>query len=79
MKSVGRRYTPKGELRTKAVARITVTVEVSAGVWGGDCGIDQLYRQAASDALAKVSRLIGAEGRVYDPKVVGIITEEERP
>jgi hypothetical protein len=79
MNSRGKRQTPTGIIQTKAIARIQVTVEVTAGTWGGDCGIDQLYRQAASDALAKVSRLIGHEGRVYDPKVIGILTEEVRP
>lgn len=77
MNSTGRRQTPKGELRTNCTARIQVTVTLrSTQPWGADCTVDQVYRQAASEALARVSQLIGNAGTVSDPKVLAIMTEE---
>lgn len=76
MNSTGKRMTPQGPLLTEATARIQMTVEVSvSGSWSADCTVEQVYRQAASDALAKVSRLIGKEGRVYDPKVTAVFAD----
>lgn len=59
-------------------ARIQVTVEVDVGSWGSDCQLDQIYRQAAREALAKVSRLIGSQGRVSNPKVLAVMVPESR-
>lgn len=81
MNSTNRRQTPQGELVTKATARVQVTVEFQGcgGCWGQDCTVDQVYRQAASDALARVSRLIGQEGRIVgEPKVIAVFAEELR-
>jgi hypothetical protein len=64
--------------RTKGTARIRVLVEVQAGTWGGDCPLDQVYRQASREALEKVSRLLGSEGRVLEASVTAVMTEEVR-
>lgn len=80
MKSTNRRQTPEGERVTSARATIQLTVEVSIpDRWGGDCPLDQVFRQAASEALAKVSRLLGPAARVVgEPRVTAVLTEELR-
>lgn len=68
-------------MRLIAKARIQVTVEVEAGAWGGDCSIDQLYKQAAEEGVNKVRNALQAQGCkalvLANPKVLGVITEEK--
>jgi hypothetical protein len=62
-----------------ATARIQVTVEVTAGHWGADCNLEQIYRQAAVDAVKTVERLLGSEGRIVgEPRVTAVLVEQQR-
>lgn len=67
-------------MRIRAKARVQVTIEVEASVWGDDCTIGQLYKQAASDGVTAVSKLLHQTSGatiVGHPNVIGIITEAE--
>ena len=63
----------------KAVARVQITVEVDASVWGEDCSIGQLYKQAAESGIATLYGVLNKAGCphrvVGDVKVIGVITE----
>lgn len=65
----------------KAKARVQLVVEIEPeDRWGGDCAIDQLYKQAAESALQILSAALkpGEHGKITlagEPKVIGIITE----
>lgn len=59
-------------IRTTTTARVRLTVDVSVGSWGPDCGIDQVYRQASEEAINRVRRLINDHGA----KVVGLVEVE---
>lgn len=69
----------------RATARVRVTLEVEAGVWGDTCTLRQLNEQAAESALGKLRRLLNnqdaqSDGRVTivgAPKVTGVLTNEE--
>jgi len=68
-------------IKVRAVARVQVTVEVDAALWGGDCQIEQLYRQASRDAIAQIETACQDSNkrfRLIGTKVIGVITEEER-
>ena len=62
----------------KGTARVQVTVEVYAGVWGADCTVDQIHKQASRDAVEKVKNLVNSiSARVVgEPKVTAIIVDE---
>lgn len=70
--------------QVKAIARVQVTLELYAGSWGDDCTVAQMHKQAADSALEQVHRLqTSRPGSVHfkihgEPKVVGVLTEEER-
>jgi len=70
------------EKRIQAKARVQLTVEVEESMWGLDCSIGQLYKQAAEGGVAKVRKIISDANAhskatiIGEPKVVGIITEE---
>lgn len=62
-------------------AKVRVVLEVDADRWGGDCQLDQLYKQAAESALATLrNALKQVHGvRIFgEPEVIGIITEVEK-
>jgi hypothetical protein len=63
----------------KAKARVQITVEVEVSIWGCDCTIGQLYKQAAADGVSKIQNaIIKSEysiSLVGEPSVIGIITE----
>lgn len=67
------------EKKLKAIARVQVTVEVEAGVWGEDCAISQLYKQAAEEGAQKIRSALWAvncnANIINEPKVIGVITE----
>lgn len=68
-------------MKLKAVARVQVTVELDAGIWGEDCSIDQLYRQAAASAvgdIAKACKDSNQKFRLIGTRVLGVITEEQK-
>jgi hypothetical protein len=65
-----------------ARARVQITIEVDAGVWGEDCAISQLHKQAAESGLANVQNAL-AKSQVQhaiigEPRVVGVLTEREK-
>jgi hypothetical protein len=66
------------ENKVVAIARVQVTVEVKASLWGDDCSLGQLYRQAAEDGKNQVRQMIGNAKAIIvdDPKVIAVITEE---
>lgn len=40
----------------KAKARVQITVEIDAGAgWGGECDLEQVYKQAKESALQTLS------------------------
>ena len=47
------------EIKTHAKIRMDVTLEVIVdGSWGGECMVDQVYRQGCESAINKVKRMI---------------------
>lgn len=43
---------------TQARARVTVTVEIDVdGVWGADCSLSQVHRQARESAIDTLSKV----------------------
>jgi hypothetical protein len=84
--------TPKTKVR--ATARVQLTIEISGegGVWGADCSIDQVHRQAREGAIGALHRVINRAARldaeqvpavpinlriVGEPKVTAVLVEEE--
>lgn len=71
------------EVKIRGMARVQIIIEIPCSVWGGDCSIQQLHDQAASEARGRVIKAISEMGVlgmkiIGDPKVVGVLTEEER-
>ncbi len=76
--------------RVRARARVTVTVEISLpSVWGIDCPMEQIMKQAKDDAVGAlrgglaIDGLVSSmaktpiHGRIIDePRVVAILAEE---
>lgn len=67
----------------KAKARVQIIVEVDAdSLWGDECSIGQLYKQAADSARLILFDVLkpGEHARIRvigEPKVVGVITEKD--
>jgi hypothetical protein len=65
--------------KIQARARVQVMLEVEASLWGDDCTVGQVHKQAADDALATVRKIIEANKSkaviVGTPKVTGVLTE----
>lgn len=60
-------------------ARVIITLEVHAGTWGETCAIGQVFDQAKSAAVGRVTKLIeGAFGVsiVGTPKVTAVMSEK---
>lgn len=51
--------TKKPVIKTTTSARVTVQFDITVGSWGPDCGLDQVFRQAAESAEGKVRRALG--------------------
>jgi hypothetical protein len=72
------------ESKVRASASVQVTVEVKAdSVWGGDCKLDQVHKQARDDIEGQLRRVQDAlrEGNMRVTSigpVKTIITREER-
>lgn len=73
------------ENKTRAVARVQVLVDISLDAeWGDDCKVDQIYKQAAEEALgvlrnAKrgVTNLPLPLTIVGEPKVIMVLAERK--
>jgi hypothetical protein len=61
-------------------ARVRLTVEVTAGRWGKDCTLHQLFDQAGREAKRLVEenmcRLPSFVRMVGQPEVIGIVAED---
>lgn len=69
------------EKKSQATAKIQVTVQVEAGTWGSDCGLDQVYRQAAQEGTEKIRKAL-TEAKcgaiiVGEPRVIAVLTENK--
>lgn len=69
-----------GEQKARAVARVTVTLELKVGgTWGSDCKIDQVYKQAKDSAMLLLNQTFDNNRDVSisgKPKVEAIIIPE---
>lgn len=62
-------------------ARVQVTLDIVVpDVWGADCPMDQIWRQAKDSALNILSKGLGPGPTpiVGEPKVTAVLVEEER-
>lgn len=81
------------EKNFQAVARVQVTLEFAAeGVWGGDCTVAQIQKQAADHIRNKIMQGFTIDGMgfrtdgerktdcsiVGEPKIITYIVEEKR-
>ena len=68
-----------------ATARVTLTVEVDIkSTWGDDCKLDQIYKQAAEEAVNSLTQHIyrsgGFGGRIKvvgEPNVMCVLTTQK--
>jgi hypothetical protein len=59
-------------MKISAYAKVTVTLEISAGSsWGLECKMDQIHKQAGEDVIGQLNRLMG-EGHLRGAKIIGI-------
>lgn len=62
----------KEEEKPEAFARVQLLLEVNCpGVWGEDCPLSQVYRQAKDEAVQRVNKLL-AEQR--DVRLIGPVS-----
>lgn len=74
----------KDKLLVRASASVTMTIRVTdCGVWGSDCNVEQVHRQAKREALERINRqLFDSLGRkvkfqiIGEPKVTAVLVEE---
>jgi hypothetical protein len=58
----------------QATARILLTIEVTAGSWGDECSMKQVYDQSARDAREKLERL--GFRVIGEPRVTAVLAEK---
>ena len=72
------------ETGCRAVVHLTLEITVSSG-WGGDCSLDQVFKQAREEAVGKINTALAA-GRetlrneikiVGTPLIQSVITERK--
>lgn len=72
--------------RVRATAVVTVTLKIpAAGVWGSDCAIEQVHRQALRETIeglrsphSRLAMLLTANlATISEPTVKVILLEEE--
>lgn len=69
-----------GEERTKAMARVQLTIEVTAQChWSSSAQVHQVYQQAADDVRGQLQVLFHNAGIkvVGEPHVVAVLAEEQ--
>jgi hypothetical protein len=68
----------EGQRNISAVARVLVTIKVSCrSVWGADCNLDQVYKQAEEEAL----EIVRSDTRLQlygKPKVKAILFDRDQ-
>lgn len=68
-----------------ATAIVTLTLEVTRlGVWGGDCRVDQVYKQGAEEAIYALRNASGELSRmglrvIGQPIVRSVVTANREP
>jgi hypothetical protein len=62
----------------KTTARVAVTVEVMSSAWGKACTLQQVFDQAAAEALREVQNTAASKGWrvVGKPKVTAVLAGE---
>lgn len=66
-------------VKVRAGARVTVTLEISnVGARGLDCGLDQIFKQAAESAIGRLRNGIGQCNwrLIGEPKVVAVMVDD---
>ena len=61
-------------------AKIQMTVEVTAGVWGEDCKMEHIFDSAGQEALEKLEILFQKNPEIKiisAPKVVAVLTKRQ--
>lgn len=81
--------------KVRATARVQLTIEIDGegGVWGAECSLDQVHKQAREGAIGALNRVVSRAGNpeaekqplariairiIGEPKVTAILVEEER-
>jgi hypothetical protein len=67
--------------RLQSRARVQVTLDIAvADVWGADCPMEQIWRQARESALRAIANGLGPGPLpvVGEPKITAVLVEEER-
>lgn len=73
----------KPKVRTTTGATVTLTLQISnLGVWGPDCQMEQIYRQAIIEAKNRIAKALSGRDIKFigEPVVRAITTDmEQRP
>jgi hypothetical protein len=78
--------------KVQAAARVQLTLEFAVGgqVWGADCSVEQIHKQAREKAIEILGRGLSVEGNVSrdgpkaraeivgNPVITAILVEEQR-
>lgn len=67
------------EVKVTAGARVTATVEIDqVGAWGRECGLDQVFKQAAEEAIGRLRKALGPTNWrvVGNPRVRAIMVDD---
>lgn len=67
---------------TTCSARVQITIDVDAGsTWGKDCQLDQVYRQAAQESVARIRDVLQKSNVrvtvVGEPKVTAVLISDK--
>lgn len=54
-------------------ATVRIEIELVESAWGGDCPLEQVYKQARDGALGRIGRL--SRGEIAGPSDIRIIGE----
>lgn len=63
------------------IAKVQVTIEITnVGSWGATCTLDQVFKQAAENAVGYLERLAKGDGRIRvvdQPRVLAVTTPQK--
>ena len=66
--------------KIKTMARVKILLEIDlSDIWGGDCPLSQVHKQASDEARGIISRMIESSPRmrmIGKPEPVAILVEE---
>jgi len=66
------------DIQARAQVRLTLEIPLSQP-WGGECQLDQIFKQASESAKNKVRRVLQdakITSRIIDMKVIAILAED---